>query len=254
VNIREIRDQIESLGYDQDTKTAIYNSPVFDELSKLLLDIEDIYYIGVASLPSTKLFAKLFSDALFIVTNKRLVLVVKRLVGSDIKEFFYSSIKSIDCFTKGKKNILIINTSKETTSLEFERNINPVRELIYDVINGRLSYGNMGTSSIGNNREPLISKLMRENVIKFGMEIENVFVIKGHGTALTGVANGYIQVGDYVDIVDSDGNIIKKEIMIIKIDTIGKEVVSASTGDNIALMLRTNNLGIMQGQYILCYK
>jgi len=91
-------------------------------------------------------------------------------------------------------------------------------------------------------------------VIKFCMEIENVFVIKGHGTALTGVANGYIQVGDYVDIVDSDGNIIKKEIMIIKIDTIGKEVVSASTGDNIALMLRTNNLGIMQGQYILCYK
>jgi len=69
------------------------------------------------------------------------------------------------------------------------------------------------------------------------MPIEDVFVISGYGTVVTGtVERGKIKVGDYVDIVGGMKPPIKTRVLALERSR--RVVEKAKTGENVGCLLK----------------
>ena len=71
----------------------------------------------------------------------------------------------------------------------------------------------------------------------FNMPIENVFMIEGRGTVVTGkIETGIVRSGDPVDIVGKGSEIISSTVT--QVETFGRVLDSGSAGQNVGLLLR----------------
>lgn len=71
----------------------------------------------------------------------------------------------------------------------------------------------------------------------FQMPIENVFMIEGRGTVVTGkIEAGVVVSGDRVDIVGKDSDIVST--VVTQVETFGRVLDSGVAGQNVGLLLR----------------
>jgi elongation factor Tu len=71
----------------------------------------------------------------------------------------------------------------------------------------------------------------------FNMPIENVFMIEGRGTVVTGkIEAGKVRTGDRVDIVGKDSDIISSTVT--QVETFGRILDEGIAGQNVACLLR----------------
>ena len=217
MEMQEIEKKLKALNYNEETKQKIRNSGAFSFLPKYLLGNENIYYIGLSSLPSEAATAMIFSDVLLVITDKRLFLLVKRIIGVECKEFLYSRINLIENSGLGNRaNIITLKTSSGDISFGVGSNINEVVNLIYDGINGLLvnKDKNISTNNYKyNNYYEDKNQYFSNSEYEYDLVVNQVFNIK-QGTVITGIALSKISIGDTVIIYDNNDNIIKKDIVL----------------------------------------
>jgi elongation factor Tu len=70
----------------------------------------------------------------------------------------------------------------------------------------------------------------------FRMTIDDVFMIRGRGTVVTGrIASGTIRVGDTVELQRPD---LTRKVTVSGIEMFRKVLEQATSGDNVGLLLR----------------
>lgn len=69
-----------------------------------------------------------------------------------------------------------------------------------------------------------------------GMEIDDVFLIRGRGTVVTGSVKGLLRVGDEV-VIERQGD-AELPSAILQIEAFRKTLDEAHDGDNVGLLLR----------------
>ncbi|MBE6149323.1 MAG: hypothetical protein E7170_01195 [Firmicutes bacterium] len=94
------------------------------------------------------------------------------------------------------------------------------------------------------------SNVVVDNTNAFLMPVEDVFTITGRGTVATGrILRGNIKVGDKIQIIGMDEEIIDTEVVGIEINR--KQLEEANTGDNVGIILKdVTRTQVMRGQVL----
>ena len=78
----------------------------------------------------------------------------------------------------------------------------------------------------------------------FRMTITDVFTIKGSGALVTGqVESGLVIVGDEIFIMSPSGT---KNVVVAGLEASHKKIPLAETGDNISVLLKGVEVGVLQ--------
>ena len=82
------------------------------------------------------------------------------------------------------------------------------------------------------------------------MPVEDVFTITGRGTVVTGrIQRGAVKIGDKIQIIGMDEEIIDTEVIGIEINR--KQLEEANTGDNVGIILKdVTRTQVMRGQVL----
>lgn len=235
MDIKEVENKLESLNYSEKTNKKIRNSGAFTFLPKYLLSNEKVYYIGLSSLPSEAVTAMIFSDVLLVITEKRLLLLAKRVVGVQCKEFLYSRINSIENLGLGKhSDIIRLKTSSGDITFGVGRDIDTVINLIYDGINGLL--GNKENKIDKNNTYHDESVYLDKGEENCDFIVSQVFNAD-EGIVLTGIVLNNISVGNSVVILDNSGNIVTTSV-VLGIELNRRLLYVAKRGDDVGLFFK----------------
>lgn len=130
----KIVNTMKHLNFTQQRQEKIIKSGAYKTLINHLFDSEKIFYISRAFLANRPVLDAAVTDVLFVVTDKRIITISKPMfLLANIQEM---PIKSLSSISGERDNIKMQSIDGKNTiyvTLIDEKNINLVKELLYDI-------------------------------------------------------------------------------------------------------------------------
>ncbi|WIW70654.1 PH domain-containing protein [Anaerosinus gibii] len=128
-----IKYQLEELNYSDIEINKILKYGGLPKAEKILFEKEKILFLDFATYTKDPLAVCLFSDDMLIVTDKRIIILLKRLLGTLVHEFPIKNIQSIN-YAGNHDNVIHISTLKDTYTIVVKKEkINEVKHILYEM-------------------------------------------------------------------------------------------------------------------------